>query len=166
MANNSMDAASTLVSLLRGSNGVGAVIADARFEDNRFLPEIADSQMWTSHLHGDLSEEGRGFQYPALFVYCDKVTNLLREKFRKFSGKVRLNVEIRASQNRFEGLDETMAAYVDAVTEVLQRNQGDWGRGMSYSGAYEVTLEAIKRGGKGFVQTAKVILEVDVSQDE
>ena len=161
-----MNTAETLVSLLRGSDGVAAAIANARFENNQYLPEISDSQMWTSHLHGDLSEEGRGFQYPALFVYCDKVTNLLREKFRMFSGTARLNVEVRASQNRFEGLELILATYVDAVTEVLQRNQGDWGHGMSYSGAYEVAVDPIKRGGRGFVQTAKVTLEIDVSQDE
>jgi hypothetical protein len=55
--------------------------------------------------------------------------------------------------------------YVDAVTRVLDRSRGDWSEGMYYTGGYEVTFGAVKRGGKNFVQTAKVAFEVGVSRN-
>ena len=93
------------------------------------------------------------------------MVNSQREKFRKFSGRARLNIEIKVSHTRSEGLERSLETYVDAVTEVLHRSQGDWGRGLGYSGAYEVHFEAVTQGGRNFLQTAKVVLEVDVSQN-
>jgi hypothetical protein len=56
-----------------------------------------------------------------------------------------------------------MGAYVDAVTDVLERTRGDWGNCVYFSGTYEVAFEAVKRGGTGFAQRAKVTLPVHVS---
>jgi len=165
VASISADAAATLLSLLRSAQGVPAAIAEIQIRENRSVPELAESQMLAGHLDKGVAEEGRGLQYPALFVYCDRVTNSQREKFRKFSGRARLNIEIKVSSTRGEGLERNLETYVDAVTEVLHGSHGDWGRGVSYSGAYEVHFDAAKRGGKNFLQTAKVVLEVEVSQN-
>jgi hypothetical protein len=140
-------------------------MAEIQLRDSRPVPELSEAQMLGGNLGGESAEQPRSLQYPALLVYCDKVINSQREKFRKFSGKARLNVEIKVSDNRPDGLGLSLETCVDAVTEVLHRSQGDWGQGMSYSGAYEVQFEPVKRGGKNFVQTGKVVLEVDVSQD-
>ena len=165
MASISIDAADTLLSLLRSGQGIPAAMAEIQVRENRSVPELAGAQMLSGHLDKDVAEQGRGVPYPALFVYCDRVVNSQREKFRRFSGRARLNIEIRVSGTRCEGLERELETYVDAVTEVLHRSQGDWGQGASYSGAYEVHVEAVKRGGKNFLQTAKVVLEVDVSQN-
>jgi hypothetical protein len=165
VAKISVDAADTLLSLLRSSQGIPAAIAEIKSRDAMTVPELGESQMLPGHVGGNLAEEGRGFQYPILYVYCDKVKNAHVEKFRKFSGTARLNIEIRVSGTRVEGLERDLATYVDAVTEVLHRCEGDWGLGLSFSGAYEVGIEAVQQGAKNFRQTAKVVLEVDVSQD-
>jgi len=96
-------------------------------------------------------------------VYVDRVRNLLTEKFRKFSGKVRTVAEVRVSQDRIEGIEEQLRLYVDAVTQVLEANRGSWGEGAFYTGGYEVTFEPVKHGGKNFLQAAKVVFEVDLS---
>ena len=54
--------------------------------------------------------------------------------------------------------------YVDAVCALLDDSRGDWGDGAFYAGGYEVAFEAVARGGKNFLQRAKVKFEVEVSR--
>jgi hypothetical protein len=72
-------------------------------------------------------------------------------------------MEVRSSQDRLEGLERQVQLYVDAVTAVLDRRRGDWGDGLFYGGGYEAAFGPVKRGGKNYVQTAKITIEVDVS---
>ena len=102
-------------------------------------------------------------KYPVVHVYCDRIQNLLVEKFRRFSGKVRTVAEIRVSQDRIEGLEEQTRLYVDAITQVLDQNRGSWDQGMFYTGGYEVKFEPVQHGGRNLLQIAKVIFEVDLS---
>jgi hypothetical protein len=112
----------------------------------------------------ELAEKSGETYYPALFVYCDKVQNSLIEKFREFSGKVRVVVDVRHSQDRLSGLELHLQVYVDAVCALLDDSRGDWGDGAFYSGGYEVNYEAVVRGGKNFLQRAKVSFDVEVSK--
>ena len=91
------------------------------------------------------------------------MVNELREKFRTFSGTVGLAIDVRVSHDRSEAIGELLNTYVDAVTDVLDRARGEWRPGVFYPGGYEVTFAAAKRGGKNFLQTAKVRLEVILS---
>ena len=104
-------------------------------------------------------------KYPTLLLYCEKITNDLREKFRTFSGKAHLVVEVRMSQDRIEGLGKLLEIYVDTVTRILDQNRGDWGNGMFYTGGYEAAFGEIQHGGRNFIQTAKIRFEVAVSID-
>ena len=110
-----------------------------------------------------LMEKSSAVKYPVVLVYSDRVQNLLTEKFRNFSGKVRTVAEVRASQDRIEGLEERVRLYVDAVTQVLDANRGDWGQGMFFTGGYEVKFDPVQHGGRNILQAAKVIFEVDLS---
>lgn len=127
------------------------------------LAEIGMSQLISQNVATELIERSATTKYPALFLYCDRVTNLLTEKFRTFSGKVRMVVEVRVSQDRLEGLERQVQLYVDAVTNVLDGHRGDWGEGMFYPGGYEVQFGAIKHGGRNLLQVAKVVFEVHMS---
>ena len=73
-------------------------------------------------------------------------------------------VEVRVSQDRLEGIEGKLQSYAEAVTQVLDRSRGDWSEGMFYTGGYEVAFGPVKRGGKNFVQVAKVAFEVEVSR--
>ena len=101
--------------------------------------------------------------YPAVNVYCERLVNALTEKSRSFSGSAQMIVEVRHSHDRLEGLQDALELYTDAVTETLSASRGDWGNGMFYAGGYEVSFAAVKHGGRNFIQTAKIALEIGVS---
>ena len=127
------------------------------------LPLIRPESIVHQNAPMAVMERSLQVKYPAIHVYSDRVQNLLIEKFRKFSGKVRTIAEVRVSQDRIEGLEEILRLYVDAVTEILDANRGCWGQGMFYGGGYEVKFEAIQHGGQNLIQVAKVTFEVDLS---
>jgi len=118
----------------------------------------------TQNVSADISEKAGQAQYPALLVYCDKMSNTLKEKFRQFSGKAHMVVEVRQSQDRLETIETNLQAYVDAVCALLDEARGDWGCGAFYTGGYEVAYEPVARGGKNFLQRAKVGFDVEVSK--
>jgi hypothetical protein len=97
-------------------------------------------------------------------VYCEKVVNDLREKFRRFSGAVQMAIEVRHSQDRMDGLEAALEAQADAVTAALTESRGDWGDGAYYAGGYQVTFGRVTRGGKNFSQAAKVTFEVGMNR--
>jgi hypothetical protein len=112
----------------------------------------------------EISEKTGHAHYPALLVYCDKSSNSLREKFRQFSGRAHVVVEVRHSQDRLDALEAGTQVYVDAVCAMLDDSRGDWGSGAFYTGGYDVSYEPIARGGKNFLQRAKVGVDVEVSK--
>ena len=112
----------------------------------------------------EISEKTGYVQYPALLVYCDKLSNTLKEKFRQFSGKAHAVVEVRYSQDNLNGIESSTEVYVDAVCALLDDSRGDWGSGLFYTGGYDVSYEAVGRGGLNFLQRAKVGFDVEVSK--
>jgi len=112
----------------------------------------------------EISEKAGHAHYPALLIYCDKMSNSMKEKFRQFSGNAHMVVEVRHSQDRLEGLEHSTQMLVDAVCALLDDSRGDWGGGSFYTGGYDVSYEPIGRGGKNFLQRAKVGFDVEVSK--
>ncbi len=158
-------ATNKLTGLLTADSGLTTSISMLAADTNVNLPGIGSQQVIAQHVALDLSEKSFPLKYPLVNVYCEKVTNSLREKFRTFSGKARLVVETRVSQDRLDGVETQLQLYVDAVTQVLDQSRGDWGQGMFYSGGYEISFDAVKQGGKNFVQLAKVTLEIEISSN-
>jgi hypothetical protein len=152
-------AKSKVVDRLTGPDGVSAALA-AVAESGPPAP-----LMLTQNVAADLAERSVTVKYPLVSVYCEKIANDLREKFRSFSGTVQMAVEVRHSQDRLEGIEDGLEQYTDAITSILNASRGDWGDGMFYAGGYEVSFGAVKRGGKNFTQAAKVIFEVVVSRN-
>ncbi len=148
-----------LAEMLAGPAGLPYTVG-ALTESGSQIPSPTVLAQSISH---ELAERTAGVQYPAVYVYCEKLINELREKFRMFSGKARLAIEIRVSHDRLEETGQMLDFYVEAVTSVLDSRRGDWGNGAFYAGGYEVSFGPVKHGGKNFIQTAKVSLEVDVS---
>jgi hypothetical protein len=121
--------------------------------------------MHAQNAAADLTERASAVTYPATTVYCEKVVNDFREKFRSFSGRVQMAIEVRHSQDRLEGLESALEGQTDAVTAALAASRGDWGDGMYYAGGYEVSFGRAARGGKNFTQVAKVTFEIGVSRN-
>ena len=112
----------------------------------------------------ELVERSVAVKYPLVSVYCEKIVNDFREKFRSFSGSVEMAIEVRHSQDRLEGMEEALEAQTDAVTTALSSSRGDWGDGMFYGGGYEVSFGRMARGGRNFTQAAKITFEIGVSR--
>src|SRR5205823_3646059 len=103
----------------------------------------------------ELAEKSGNPLYPALLVYCEKVENLLTEKFRKFSGRMHLSIEVRHTQDKLDTIGQNLQKYVDAVCALLDDSRGDFGDGAFYAGGYQVSYEPVVKGGKNFLQRAK-----------
>ncbi|HJT88482.1 MAG TPA: hypothetical protein VJ732_11515 [Bryobacteraceae bacterium] len=158
-------ATAKVIGRITGPDGVNAGLAALTAPDNTLAAPLDQSQVRAQNAAADLAERSEITRYPALNVYCEKITNSLEEKFRSFSGKVLMTVDLRHSQDRLAGLQEALELYVDSITEALSAARGDWGDGMYYAGGYEVSLGAIKRGGKNFVQAAKITFQLGVSRN-
>jgi len=163
MAQVANQSVSRLADLLGGPAGLASSVAAISMREQVWLAGLQPERILRQQIAADLAERTAGAQYPLFYVYCEKVSNQLREKFRTFSGKARLSVDVRASHERLEELGRITELYAEAVTDVLDTHRGDWGGGVFYGGGYEVTFGPVKQGGKGFVQAAKVGFEVEVS---
>lgn len=147
---------------LAGESGIAHYAQDLRDESG--LPvTYSGLQVRSQHVSADLAETAP-VRYPVIYVYCERVQNLRREKFRDFSGIVRVVMEVRVSQERLEGIEEQARGLTDAVVSVLLSHRGVWDDGVSYSGSFEINYSPVKRGGKNFLKAAKVTIDIDVSQ--
>ena len=164
MANIGTLVSSQVASLLRSADtGVGAQMAELSMQSGLQVAAIVPAQILEqSAPPPDYTSAER---YPAVYVTCESLANLQAEKGRRFSGKARIGIECRLSQDRVDGLDAKVRLVADAVAETLFQSRGNWTDSMFFGGAYEVQFGAMKRGGKNVVQTARITLDVDVSSN-
>jgi hypothetical protein len=144
-------------------SAINNAVAAAALDSGIPLNPIPALYVVTQNMAVEIWERASVVKYPLVQIYSDRVRNLLTEKFRTFSGKIRTVAEIRVSQDRIEGLEDQLRLYADAVTQILDSNRGSWGQGAFYTGGYEITFDPVKQGGKNFLQVAKVTFEVDMS---
>jgi hypothetical protein len=142
---------------------INQAVATAALDSGIPLAPIPTPYIVTQNMAIEIWERASVVKYPLIQVYADRVRNLLTEKFRTFSGKIRTVAEIRVSHDRIDGLEDRLRLYADAVTQVLDTNRGSWGQGAFYTGGYEVAFGPVTQGGKNFLQVAKVTFEVDLS---
>ena len=153
-----------VMDILAGPEGLAPTLAAIAIELGLEPATIPAANVTAQNVIAEVLEKSAGASYPAIQVYCERVTNLLREKFRTFSGKARMAVEARVSQDRVEGMDAHLQVYVDSITALLDGNRGDWGQGMFYTGGYDVSYSGVRHGGRNFLQTAKVSFEIEISR--
>jgi hypothetical protein len=147
-----------------GPTGINSGLAALSESERALAGPLDATQVRTQNVALDLVERGSTVKYPAVHLYCEKIANTLAEKFRTFSGNVQMAIEIRHSHDRLDGLQDRLELYADAMAQVLHTNRGDWGDGMFYAGAYELSFGAVKHGGKNFLQVAKITFQIGVSK--
>lgn len=162
MAQIANTALTLAASRFRSETGLPYTVAAVAEREGLSLAAIAEVHV--QNVSFELLEKTAGAQYPRVHLYTEKITNSLREKFRTFSGTVRMVAEVRVSRDRVEDIERSLLYYVDAVTDVLDSHRGCWSPGVLYTGGYEVTLQPLKHGGKNFLQSAKITFELEVSQ--
>jgi predicted Zn-dependent protease with MMP-like domain len=109
-----------------------------------------------SHVPQELREKQQKIVYPICQIYCDQIQNDGKVKFRQFSGTYRVVVEVTHSQDRLDGLTDTLQATADAVSDVFDRNSGNLGDGMVLKPGYAAEIDAVKKGGLHYQQSARV----------
>jgi len=164
MAGTTGTLTATVVSMLSSTTTGANVRVAAIKQTDPTLSAVGIRSIVALNASVEIGEKTGHALYPALLVYCDKLSNSLTEKFRQFSGRAHLVVEVRYSQDRLDGLENNTQVYADAVCAMLDDSRGDWGSGAFYTGGYEVSYEPIARGGKNFLQRAKVGFDVEVSK--
>ncbi|MCS7024727.1 MAG: hypothetical protein NZV14_07985 [Bryobacteraceae bacterium] len=145
-----------LADILSGETGLGVVL------DGQDSAEDAGLEVKMCNVNTDLAERGV-IRYPVAYLYVERLVNNLAERFRTFSGVVRLVVEVRVSRERVERIEEELLHQVEKVLRVLNLHRGDWGYGVFFGGRYEVSFSAVKPGGKGFIQAARIGIDVNMS---
>lgn len=159
------DSVRTVVELLADPQGMAQSLrhlgAPAELADWPTAPMAVD----TRQVAPELDEKQRRVRYPSVTVYCEKIENRLTEKFRRFSGILRIIIEVRVGSNHLHELQQELQLQTEAVLDTLEKNRGDWGNGLFWSGAYEVTFGTVKHGGPNYLQSAKIACEVTLSRD-
>src|SRR5882724_3586523 len=145
MANISSSLTSYLFGLLTSDTGIDSQLRAIATEDGaEFAAELRSVSI--QNTSSDLVERAVQAQYPGVYLYCEKITNSLREKFRKFSGKARLVIEVRCSQDRLQGLERSLEIFTDAACRVLDGARGNWQDGAFYTGGYDVGYGTVRHG--------------------
>jgi hypothetical protein len=151
--------------ILTGAQGLSTVLAEMQLEESAESKGLADVRVVEQHIASDLAERSSGTAYPMFYVYCERIRNLQREKFRLFSGSIKMVIEVRVSHDRLEQLQTGLHILVDAVVNILSRHTGMLAEGICYGGRYDIAFSAVKRGGKNYLQSATVEFDLDVSRD-
>jgi hypothetical protein len=157
-------ATAKVIQRINGPRGVNSGLAALTQGGTASASPLDAARVRSQNVAADLAERSTSVQYPVANVYCEKIVNSLKEKFRTFSGNVQMAIELRHSQDRLDGLQDALELYTDALTQVLHVGRGDWGDGMFYGGEYEVSFGPVKKGGKNYIQVAKVTFEIGVSR--
>ena len=166
MAFTASKATNELASILRGeTRGLPPKVAALTAPEGIRLAAVTATEVIEGYMAAELVERNLAVKYPLFYLYCERITNRLQEKFRTFSGTAELAIEVRVSHEHIRDLHAQLHAYVQAVTDVLDAHRGTWAPGVFYTGGYEVTFQPVKHGGKNFIESAKVRLEVHVSVD-
>lgn len=163
MAQVASVATGKVAALMQGTPGLAGAVAAISALSSELLPVVGPAQIIVQNVTPEIAEKATVAKYPSVHIYCERVVNQLREKFRTFSGQALMVVEVRVSRDRLGHLETLMQLYVEAVTRVLDTNRGDWGGGILFGGSYEVTYGPVKHGGKNLLQTAKITFALEAS---
>ena len=75
-----------VLELLAAPAGLNAQLAELAGSEAEAPARIEAAQMTPQNVAMELAERSRQVRYPAVHIYCEKLVNNLREKFRTFCG--------------------------------------------------------------------------------
>jgi hypothetical protein len=150
--------------LFLAGDGLGYEAGLIAARDGVELGSFSEVGVLIQNVASDLADESVPVSYPAVYLYTERMDNRLVEKFRKFSGAVLVVADLRVSGERFADLEGQLSRYVEAVGVLLGRHQGSWTENLAFDGAYAVRFERIRLGGKNYVQSARVEIELQAHE--
>jgi len=164
MANLGLSAVQGLRDRLLAADGANPKLEEISARDMVHLTELTERNVLLQHVGSKLAEENAPVTYPAVYLFCERMDNRLAAKFRRFSGEVSIIADVRVSNPRFEGLEEELGRYVEAIRGVLADHQGKWTDEIAYSGAYRVKYRELELGGFNFIQSARIEVELQAHE--
>lgn len=153
------------MNLLTGSSGLTSQISALAQAGNTTIPLIEPNQVVLSSASPAIGDKDVQLTYPRVCLYVTGLKNTNVEKFRSLSGSVSLVIDLWASAALVTNSDVWIHYYVEAVTNLLAANIGDWGDGVLFGGSYDVQFTAPNTGGLGYVQSAKITVSLNVSRN-
>jgi len=154
-----------VASLLTANNALSQQIAAAGQAASLVLPIIQAGQVVLTATSPDIGDRDVELTYPRICLYSTGLKNNQGEKCRTLSGTATVVAEVWASATLVGDADRAIHFYVDAVTNILRQNLGDWSDGVFFPGVYDIQFQAPKPGGFGFVESAKITVGLLVSRN-
>jgi hypothetical protein len=154
-----------LLNLLVNGNALSQQISAFENSSQVNLPVISSGQIVLSSANPDIGDKDLQLAYPRISLYSAAVKNTQFEKFRSLSGAISVIAEIWASANLVNQTDQWIHYYVEAMTNILRQNIGDWGDGIFFAGVYDVQFHTPKVGGFGYVEAATLTCSLTVSRN-
>lgn len=156
-------ATNKLLNLLTANNALAQAINTSAAAAGVGVAPLNPGQIYSSFITPDLGDLDLQMTYPRVCVYAGQLLNSQREKFRAFSGVALLSADVWSSASLEQDTEMALHFYAEGIAGLLRRNVGDWGDGFRYSGIYDVKMQTPKVGGLGFVQSARITCNLDVS---
>jgi hypothetical protein len=160
-----IQAAQKLSDLLTSPNGIETEVNLVASLAGRTVPPLPATQVFVTSTSTSMADVQQQLGYPRIAVFSNRVRNQQTEKFRSLSGVVTLIAEISTTADLVDQVESAIHFYVEAVSNLLRRNIGDWGDGMFFPGAYDVDVQPPSTGASGFLQLARITCELKVSRN-
>jgi hypothetical protein len=158
-------AAQKLSDLLTKEDALEQTIHALAVSSGVTLPGITSTGVVLSSASAEIADKDFQLTYPRICLYSTAVKNTQIEKFRSLSGIVSVTAELWASANLLQDTNQWIHFYVEAVTNIVRQSIGDWGDGIFFSGVYDVQFQPPKVGGFGYVESAKITCNLNVSRN-
>lgn len=104
-------------------------------------------------------------RYPKVSIALVKLKRGPETKLARYEAVATIDLELAITHERADSLQSLTGDYVDAICDVLNRNQGLWSSGVYYPGGFSVDITPVSKGGLNFVQSATISLEIHLWQD-
>lgn len=156
-------ATNKLLNLLTLNNALSQAVTNNAAVAGVVVAPLNTSQIIASFVAPDIGDLDLQLSYPRVCIYSNQVANNQREKFRAFSGVVGVVADVWSSSSLEQQTELALHFYVEGISALLRSSIGDWGDGCRYSGIYDVRMQTPKTGGAGFVQTARLTCNLEVS---
>jgi hypothetical protein len=156
-------ATNKLLNLLALNHALSQAVSSNAAMADVVLAPLNTSQITASFAGPDMGDLDLQLTYPRVCIYSTQVANNQREKFRTFSGVVAVVADVWSSASLEQQTELALHFYVEGISALLRSSIGDWGDGCRYSGIYDVRMQTPKTGGEGFVQSARVTCNLEVS---
>jgi hypothetical protein len=162
--NLSSKAVKAAQNILVGESGL-KISVEAIREQNGTLASEARFQIDTDYWSQKLSERIPLNRNPKISIALIKLHRGQKEKLAEFGALATLQLELVSTHERADSLQVLQSDFVDALCDVLNRNQGLWSKGVYYAGGFTVDISPVAKGGLNFVQNATISFEIHLWQE-